>query len=496
MVATLFAWTAALAATASAFDCTGPYFTMYNRKGFGMSVQRLDPAVEPGMQSSHLHNFDGGNGLSLNTDFEGLTGSSCTTARVKPDKSLYWRPALFWNGNGTGFYRVPEQLKIYYKFGDGDESAVPSEFPENFQMMAGDPFKRSDDGNNPGGIRWACHGPMGASTKENIFTKGGFPTGITGCDGLGLAAEITFPSCWSGKEIDPKNPNAHMAYPNAYSGKKGVDVCPEGFKAARFPTIFVEFWYDITAFNGQFKATDNPWVLAQGDPTGFGFHADFRNGWEKGVLAKATGKSGYCDCGCGCNEDSLRKCFGADQVNDNNDAAFTQCSAKPAFPGEDAPRVDKLPGCNPIQQGPGRAERKTGPDCTSSPPAGGNDESEDSPSSSAAPSASSSAPAASGSSSQAASTSKAAAPSNKPSSTRKGRMSIQTQNAGNNPTSVQKDEMSIQTQNAGNEAQPPVVSAKPDSNGNVVVVTETIYATSTLGYKHRRHTHARRHHLR
>ena len=80
--------------------------------------------------------------------YDTTQGSSCTSARIKPDKSLYWRPTLYWNGNNTGFYRVPDRyLKIYYKFGDpGNVKTAVSAFLENFKMIAGDPFKRSDNG--------------------------------------------------------------------------------------------------------------------------------------------------------------------------------------------------------------------------------------------------------------------------------------------------------------------------------------------------------------
>src|SRR5262245_54697111 len=111
----VFALVAGLAATASAFDCSGPYFSFYNRGGPAMSFQRLDPALFPGQESPHLHSFDGGNAVAADMTFDTTQSSSCTTARIKPDKSLYWRPTLFWNGNNTGFYRVPDKfLKVYY----------------------------------------------------------------------------------------------------------------------------------------------------------------------------------------------------------------------------------------------------------------------------------------------------------------------------------------------------------------------------------------------
>lgn len=361
----LFALTAGLAATASAFDCHGPYFSFYNRAGPAMSFQRLDPALFPGQQSPHLHSFDGGNALAADMTFETTQESTCTTARIKPDKSLYWRPTLFWNGNNTGFYKVPDKfLKIYYKFGDaGNEKAAVSEFPENFQMIAGDPFKRAE-GDNPAGVKWACLGE-GYSRIDSM----GFPKGFDSCK-EGLTSELTFPACWNGKDLDPKNPSAHMAWPTA-SGK-GIDACPEGFKVKRFPSIFIEFWYDVSAFDGHYTKDDMPWVLSNGDPTGFGFHADFRNGWEKGVLAKATADQGYCNCGCGCGNDQMKECFGAENVNDDNDAGFKSCTAKQAFGEDKTQAIDKLPGCNPLQAGPQRATVVSGPGCTAAaaPPSG------------------------------------------------------------------------------------------------------------------------------
>ncbi|KAH7398738.1 hypothetical protein DE146DRAFT_613414 [Phaeosphaeria sp. MPI-PUGE-AT-0046c] len=326
MFTNVVALTVGLATTASAFTCTGNYFSFYNRGGDALSYQRLDPALFPGTQSPHLHSFDGGNGLSASTDFAGTQASSCSTARIKSDKSLYWRPTLFWNGNGTGFYRVPEQsTKIYYKYGDGDKWANVTGFPENFNMIAGSPLKRSD-GSNPAGVRWGCHNPDGRNDK--IFDNG-FPKGFTSCD-YGFASEVTFPSCWNGKLLDPKNPNAHMAYPTN-GGGVGIENCPTSHRAARFPTIFIEFWYDISSF--------------------------------KGVLEKATGQSGNCNCGCGCGQAEMEQCFGSANVNkDGSD--WNNCRVTgTAEEGEGARVVETLPGCNPIQSGPADATAVTGAGC-------------------------------------------------------------------------------------------------------------------------------------
>jgi len=213
MLTNFVALTAGLATTASAFTCTGNYFSFFNRGGDTLDYARIDPSVSPGMTSAHLHSFDGGNGFGSTTTFADLMGSDCTTARVKQDKSIYWRPSLFFK-NSTGFYRVPEQnSKIYYKYGDGDKWANVTGFPEDFSMLAGFPNKRAD-GDNPAGVQWGCHNPDGRDDK--IFAKG-FPTGFQSCD-YGFASEVTFPSCWNGKKMDPKNSHAHMAYPTNSGG--------------------------------------------------------------------------------------------------------------------------------------------------------------------------------------------------------------------------------------------------------------------------------------
>jgi hypothetical protein len=370
MLVNFIALSAGLASTASAFTCSGNYFSFYNRPG-AVSYQRVDPALQPGTASPHMHSFLGGNSVGASTDFAATQAATCTTARMKQDKSLYWRPTLYFNGNGT-FQRVPEgKTKIYYKFGDGDNWANVTGFPEDFNMIAGDPKKRSD-GENPAGVRWACHEPDGRN--EKIFTNN-FPTGFQTCQG-GFASETTFPSCWNGKLLDPKNPYDHMAYPNGNSGV-GIENCPTTHRAARFPTVFVEWWYDVNSFAGKYDANSSPWVLSNGDPTGYSFHADFLNGWEKGVLEKAVAETGGCYCGCGCGTEEMMQCFGKDNINIEGDE-WDSCSATGASDsGEAADVVDPLPGCNPLQYGPADATPVSGPGCsaTAAPPVDGGDKS-------------------------------------------------------------------------------------------------------------------------
>jgi hypothetical protein len=59
----------------------------------------------------------------------------------------------------------------------------------------------------------------------------------------------------------------------------------------------------------------------------------------------------------------MKACFGADNVNDDQDAAFQSCAASPLYGGDEAIFLQKLPGCNPVQYGPALATQASGEGC-------------------------------------------------------------------------------------------------------------------------------------
>lgn len=95
----------------------------------------------------------------------------------------------------------------------------------------------------------------------------------------GLRLEIMFPSCWDGKNLDSKDHRSHVAYPSEING----GICPEGFDT-RLPTLFFETIWVTKPFAGM----DGKFVISNGDPTGAGYHADFIDGWDDGVLQEAV----------------------------------------------------------------------------------------------------------------------------------------------------------------------------------------------------------------
>ncbi|KAL9006808.1 MAG: hypothetical protein Q9188_000419 [Gyalolechia gomerana] len=329
----------------------GAYFTMGSP---ALVTESLDPLLNPGTQSAHVHSVVGGSAFGPTMDFALTQTSKCTTFGVTVDNSNYWMPTVYFHKNGK-YTLVPEaspKHKVYYKYGKGDNTPdlERSEFPQNFRMMSGDSYLRSDDGSfgSAGNqLNWQCHG----SGNQRAT---GFPKGFTSCSGNyvgGLAATMRFPSCWNGQDFNPAQPMAHMAFPINQDGMAG---CPEGFKKARFPEIMMEYWLDVSQFDGQYSADEIPWVISNGDPTGYGFHMDFLNGWKPGVLAKAIKG---CDIGNTGDPLDSPQCFGAGSVQSED--AKQACKIAPVINqdiGQNGP-LSQLPGCNPIQAGPGPATK-------------------------------------------------------------------------------------------------------------------------------------------
>ncbi|OOO11807.1 protein of unknown function DUF1996-containing protein [Aspergillus oryzae] len=259
-------------------------------------LARLDPLMDPGKDSYHVHAIHGPDSFSMTADMDSLRDSSCTSCAVTQDKSAYWHPALYFmheNGDTEVVDQVGGMLAYYLLYGDNVTA-----FPENFRMIAGDTFKRDFKWPipDPPTSEWSGEQESQAALRQKAigfnclnYNKAAEPSlgrhflpNKTYLDEHctdGVRFEIMFPSCWNGKDVDSDDHKSHVAYPSTVMD----GTCPEGYDT-RVVSLFFETIWDTYAF----KDKKGTFVISNGDPTGFGYHADFIHGWESGVLEQAV----------------------------------------------------------------------------------------------------------------------------------------------------------------------------------------------------------------
>jgi hypothetical protein len=243
--------------------------------------------VNPGEISDHVHVIAGGNAFGPTMTYEDARSSSCTTCNIKQDLSNYWTPKLYYQAQNGSLASVPIDgddsqgnqggMAIYYLYvlqssfwftvlifgisprrGPNNDQLVP--FPKGFRMFAGDPMKRLETKDFAGqAVRHRCVGSDGEFT--NLPNKK--------CP-QGVRTQVVFPSCWDGKNLDSEDHKTHVSYPKDgnYDGGRCPDTHPK-----HFLTLFYEVTYRTDMF--EWYSDKQPFVLSNGDPTGYGYHGDF-----------------------------------------------------------------------------------------------------------------------------------------------------------------------------------------------------------------------------
>lgn len=226
-----------------------------------------------------------------------------------------------------------------------DETSLHA-FPEGFRMVAGDPFLRSDAGTVASdAVTFACLDYQGPATKETKFLPN------RNCPS-GLRVQVYFPSCWNGKDMDSTDHKSHVIYGDKYNG----GTCPPGFDT-RLISIFYEVIWNTNAFKDMWYGSEQPFVFSSGDPTGYGYHGDFVNGWNVATLQDAVHNCRDGNTGVGGFGD-INKCPPLLPLRSEADAKG--CRIPPSMNEEVHGVLPALPGCNPITAGPGRATPQTG----------------------------------------------------------------------------------------------------------------------------------------
>lgn len=193
-------------------------------------------------------------------------------------------------------------------------------------MLAGDTSKRAPSPSHDfaeQGISYAC---LGAGKPETNYIPG------YKCPG-GLRAQIFFPACWDGKNLDSPDHRSHVAYPiESYNSGH----CPSTHPV-QFISLFYEVLYDVSKFDDQWPSpSTHPFVFSNGDTTGYGFHGDFVNGWDTRVLQDVIDT-------CTDSSGNLEKCAAVSLF----DGEQTRNCKIPVTVDERVDGIlDKLPGCN------------------------------------------------------------------------------------------------------------------------------------------------------
>ena len=191
-------------------------------------------------------------------------GAASTCAGGAANRSSYWAPAMVDTRDGTPI--VSDYLQIYYKtgyFGVPPASVVAP--PVGLRMVAGQSMM-SNTPDTTGHTYFYCNS-TGTRTAS-----------IPNCaPGDVMVMAIMFPQCWNGTALDSANHRSHMMYPLAGQG------CPSTHPVA-IPEIVQHFWYPVPS------AGTSSWRLSSdmysNGPGGYSAHADWWNGWDRGVLDK------------------------------------------------------------------------------------------------------------------------------------------------------------------------------------------------------------------
>ncbi|KAK4043458.1 hypothetical protein C8A01DRAFT_43585 [Parachaetomium inaequale] len=276
-------------------------------RGLG-ALARLDPLIDPGVASQHAHAIHGSSGFNSDATYEDLVNGDCTSCAVAEDKSAYWAPAVYFkHANGTYQEVLQDGGMLAYYFLNYDLKDTTKgikAFPNNFRMIAGDSSRRNY---SVGGLDFLLPDPpksnwasMGQTNQADLRQRAiGFnclnydtdpePTlyrhympdkaFLDAKCKHGVRFELSFPSCWNGKDTSSPDHKSHVAYPDTVLNGD----CPEGFDVKLPGLMFETIWrtHDFVGVPGEF-------VISNGDVSGFGYHGDFISGWDENLLQAAV----------------------------------------------------------------------------------------------------------------------------------------------------------------------------------------------------------------
>ncbi|RPD60379.1 WSC-domain-containing protein [Lentinus tigrinus ALCF2SS1-7] len=308
-----------------------------------IATTRLDSIVSPGGIGTHVHSIVGASRFKNTYDADDLMQSKCTTIPVQPDKSNYWAPQMYHRDQNTGVL-TPMQtgFNIYYLVRDGPKGQPIKAFPKGLRMVAGDTNRKTYNASSfaDQAVSYVCLDYSGAHNNDPDWAER--PNFFDHNCPNGMRAQVFFPSCWDGVNLDSADHKSHMAYPiqNYNSGD-----CPDSHPV-HLVSLFYEMFVSVDQYSYWGPGT---WVLANGDTTGYGHHGDFQNGWDIDLLQTAIDT---CTAAAGNVMDCPALAAVFDQAS--ADACVLETELVDENIGDNtAEPITQLPGCNPIWDGTG-----------------------------------------------------------------------------------------------------------------------------------------------
>jgi hypothetical protein len=287
--------------------------------------------------------------IGVNATFDSLVNSECTSCEISQDKSAYWTPNLYYQHPNGSFEEVYHDGSVVYYLARGQNANNIISFPKGFQMLSGNKALRAA---NQSGMTWGNasypNRPISDAVSFACLSEGGspetpnMPADPTSCTN-GLRAQVHFQTCWNGRDLYSAS-NSHVAHMTQIDN----GICPPGYPY-QFPHIFLETLYAVTTISN--LTAGGRYVFSQGDPTGYGLHGDFQNGWNDEVLKDAISTclvDGQDDSGTIDDCPALLKY--------SNPEFTINCPVRPPQIDEPATgMIAKLPGCVRVTTGPGAA---------------------------------------------------------------------------------------------------------------------------------------------
>jgi hypothetical protein len=234
-----------------------------------------DPIVFPNQpHAAHEHDFFGNTGAVAATTTYASLRVSDTTCNHPGDEAAYWMPAMYAGAPPTKI--TPVNMTTYYRLG---LKAPPIQaWAPGLRVVAG--YNAADPEAAPTRWGWKCTRPG----QDGRGTGPGFGnTPPASCPNDLVMAQVQFPDCWDGVNLDAADHRSHVAY-SAPSGG-GHHGCPASHPVP-VPQITVDVNYQTAA---------RPIVVSSGAHHSGGgvhladpmtLHADFFDGWEPNALTE------------------------------------------------------------------------------------------------------------------------------------------------------------------------------------------------------------------